>query len=154
MYILNYSKINTHEKKIDLIFWYANISYGHSDSKIILADIRALVASRWPYRILGIYWQSTSSTPRDTVFLAGTFLQDRNFPKCTQHKESFDQDATPFFALTSRESIENELSSYLQPVCLDSEADPLRWWREHEVAYPAQLIAQISLPSGRSRQNK
>ncbi|XP_051982562.1 zinc finger BED domain-containing protein 4-like [Xyrauchen texanus] len=50
----------------------------------------------------------------------------------------FVQDATPYSSsFTPRESIENELSSYLQSVCLESEADPLQWWQEHEVAYPA-----------------
>ncbi|KAL2081911.1 hypothetical protein ACEWY4_021729 [Coilia grayii] len=48
----------------------------------------------------------------------------------------FEQDATPS-AFSPRESIQNELSSYFQSVCLDSKADPLQWWREHEVAYPA-----------------
>lgn len=48
----------------------------------------------------------------------------------------FEQDASPS-NLTPRESIKNELSSYLQSLCLDSKADPLQWWREHQVAYPA-----------------
>lgn len=49
----------------------------------------------------------------------------------------FEQDATPSSVFSPRESIQNELSSYIQSVCLDSKADPLQWWQEHEVAYPA-----------------
>ena len=49
----------------------------------------------------------------------------------------FDKEETPSSAFTSRESIENELSSYLRSGCLDREANPLQWWREHEVAHPA-----------------
>ncbi|XP_050961369.1 uncharacterized protein LOC127162617 [Labeo rohita] len=50
----------------------------------------------------------------------------------------FVQDATPYSSsFTPRESIANELLSYLKSVCLESEADPLQWWQEHEVAYPA-----------------
>lgn len=39
--------------------------------------------------------------------------------------------------LTERETVEHELSSYLQSVCIESDADPLKWWKEHEVAFPA-----------------
>lgn len=62
-------------------------------------------------------------------------------PPITKKKKTlvsfFVQDATPYSSFTPRESIENELSSYLQSVCLESDADPLQWWQEHEVAYPA-----------------
>ncbi|XP_076734617.1 E3 SUMO-protein ligase ZBED1-like [Maylandia zebra] len=44
---------------------------------------------------------------------------------------------------TKREAIENEFSSYLLSVCVESDADPLKWWKEHEVAFPAlSLLAK------------
>jgi hypothetical protein len=39
--------------------------------------------------------------------------------------------------VTTREAVENELSSYLMAACIDSEANPLQWWKDHEVAFPA-----------------
>lgn len=33
-------------------------------------------------------------------------------------------------------SVACELESYLQLSYLDSEADPLKWWKEHEKIYP------------------
>ncbi|CAL9695097.1 unnamed protein product [Knipowitschia caucasica] len=39
--------------------------------------------------------------------------------------------------LTPRETIEHELSTYLQSICIESDADPLKWWKDHEVAFPA-----------------
>ena len=39
--------------------------------------------------------------------------------------------------VTTREAVENELSSYLTAACIDSEANPLQWWKDHEVAFPA-----------------
>ncbi|XP_076836729.1 E3 SUMO-protein ligase ZBED1-like [Brachyhypopomus gauderio] len=38
---------------------------------------------------------------------------------------------------THREAIESELSSYLLSVCVESDANPLKWWKEHAVTYPA-----------------
>ncbi|XP_070830824.1 E3 SUMO-protein ligase ZBED1-like [Chaetodon trifascialis] len=49
----------------------------------------------------------------------------------------FEQNITPSTAYAPREAIQNELSSYMQSVCLDSKADPLQWWQDHEAAYPA-----------------
>ncbi|KAL7824411.1 hypothetical protein SRHO_G00294770 [Serrasalmus rhombeus] len=49
----------------------------------------------------------------------------------------FQQSTTTSTTFTQREAIENEFSSYLLSVCLESDADPLKWWKEHEVAYPA-----------------
>nr|XP_014042140.1 unnamed protein product [Salmo salar] len=38
---------------------------------------------------------------------------------------------------TKREAIENELSSYLQSASVESDTDPLKWWKDHEVVFPA-----------------
>ncbi|KAL7832464.1 hypothetical protein SRHO_G00294820 [Serrasalmus rhombeus] len=46
----------------------------------------------------------------------------------------FQQSTTTSTTFTQREAIENEFSSYLLSVCLESDADPLKWWKEHEVA--------------------
>ncbi|XP_063763471.1 E3 SUMO-protein ligase ZBED1-like [Eleginops maclovinus] len=40
-------------------------------------------------------------------------------------------------APTKRGAIENELSSYLQSASVESDTDPLKWWKEHEVVFPA-----------------
>ncbi|XP_059916719.1 E3 SUMO-protein ligase ZBED1-like [Gadus macrocephalus] len=47
---------------------------------------------------------------------------------------SFFKKSTPSCTttVTTREAVENELSSYI-----DSEANPLQWWKDHEVAFPA-----------------
>ncbi|XP_049908073.1 E3 SUMO-protein ligase ZBED1-like isoform X3 [Epinephelus moara] len=38
--------------------------------------------------------------------------------------------------LSQRERIEKELSAYLQSVNVDSEANPLQWWNDHEEMFP------------------
>ncbi|XP_078019841.1 E3 SUMO-protein ligase ZBED1-like [Epinephelus lanceolatus] len=44
--------------------------------------------------------------------------------------------ATPSATLSQRERIEKELFAYLQSVSVDSEANPLQWWNEHEEMFP------------------
>lgn len=39
--------------------------------------------------------------------------------------------------LTQRQAVENELSSYLLSVTINSDANSLLWWKEHEMIYPA-----------------
>lgn len=48
---------------------------------------------------------------------------------------------------TKREAIENELSSYLQSASVESDTDPLKWWKDHEVVFPAlsHLAKKVSL---------
>lgn len=61
-------------------------------------------------------------------------------PPATKKKKSlasFFKHSTTTSTTLTREAIENELSSYLQSACVDSDADPLKWWKEHEVAFPA-----------------
>lgn len=43
---------------------------------------------------------------------------------------------------TSRASVELELSMYLQAPGPDSEADPLEWWKQHELNFP--LVARLA----------
>ncbi|XP_029602023.1 zinc finger BED domain-containing protein 1-like [Salmo trutta] len=58
---------------------------------------------------------------------------------------------------TKREAIENELSSYLQSASVESDTDPLKWWKDHEVVFPALshlakkylLVPATSSPSER-----
>lgn len=56
---------------------------------------------------------------------------------CDRESHFFKQSTGARSTLTLREVIENEVSSYLQSVCVESDADPLNWWKEHEVAFPA-----------------
>lgn len=37
---------------------------------------------------------------------------------------------------TQKHAVENELSSYLLSACLESNADPLKWWMNHEINFP------------------
>lgn len=62
-------------------------------------------------------------------------------PPATKKKKSlasfFKHDTVTSTTHIKRERIENELTSYLQSVSEESDADPLKWCREHEVAFPA-----------------
>lgn len=49
----------------------------------------------------------------------------------------FKQHTATTTAPIKREAIENELSSYLQSVSVDSDTDHLKWWKDHEVVFPA-----------------
>ena len=59
--------------------------------------------------------------------------------------------------LTQQEKIENELSNYLLSARVESDTDPLKWWKEHETVYPALshlakkylLVPATSSPSER-----
>nr|XP_023693139.1 zinc finger BED domain-containing protein 4-like isoform X1 [Paramormyrops kingsleyae] len=59
--------------------------------------------------------------------------------------------------LTRREVTEKELSSYLQSPNVESDTDPLKWWKEHETLFPALshlakkylLVPATSSPSER-----
>ncbi|XP_061571822.1 E3 SUMO-protein ligase ZBED1-like [Cololabis saira] len=44
--------------------------------------------------------------------------------------------ATPSATISQRERIEKELSAYLQSEIVDSEANPLQWWNNHEEMFP------------------
>ncbi|KAJ8369457.1 hypothetical protein SKAU_G00094850 [Synaphobranchus kaupii] len=60
-------------------------------------------------------------------------------------------------APTKKEAIQNELSSYLQSPSVESDTDPLKWWKDHEVVFPALshlakkylLVPATSSPSER-----
>ncbi|XP_074551526.1 E3 SUMO-protein ligase ZBED1-like [Halichoeres trimaculatus] len=69
----------------------------------------------------------------------------------------FKQRTATTTASTLREAIENELSSYLQSASVESDTDPLKWWKDHEVVFPALshlakkylLVPATSSPSER-----
>uniref|UniRef100_G3N6T0 HAT C-terminal dimerisation domain-containing protein n=2 Tax=Gasterosteus aculeatus TaxID=69293 RepID=G3N6T0_GASAC len=60
-------------------------------------------------------------------------------------------------APNKRGAIENELSSYLQSASVESDTDPLKWWKDHEVVFPGLsrlakkylLVPATSSPSER-----
>lgn len=67
---------------------------------------------------------------------------DQELPPKAKKKKSlasfFKQStATTSTTLTQREAIESELSSYLQSASVESDRDPLQWWKEHEDIFPA-----------------
>jgi len=43
---------------------------------------------------------------------------------------------TPQASMQLEQVVEAELSSYLMSPAIDSEEDPLAWWRIHKVSYP------------------
>lgn len=46
-------------------------------------------------------------------------------------------------AQTIRGTVENELSSYLQSANVESDTDPLKWWKDHEFLFPGlSLLAK------------
>ncbi|XP_069395198.1 E3 SUMO-protein ligase ZBED1-like [Paralichthys olivaceus] len=49
----------------------------------------------------------------------------------------FKQRTATTTAPTKRGAIENELSSYLQSASVESDTDPLKWWKDHECVFPA-----------------
>ncbi|XP_069388963.1 E3 SUMO-protein ligase ZBED1-like [Paralichthys olivaceus] len=49
----------------------------------------------------------------------------------------FKQRTATTTAPTKRGAIENELSSYLQSASVESDTDPLKWWKDHEFVFPA-----------------
>ena len=69
----------------------------------------------------------------------------------------FKQRTATTTAPTKRGAIENELSSYLQSASVESDTDPLKWWKEHAVVFPALshlakkylLVPATSSPSER-----
>ena len=69
----------------------------------------------------------------------------------------FKQRTATTTAPTKRGAIENELSSYLQSASVESDTDPLKWWKVHEVVFPALshlakkylLVPATSSPSER-----
>lgn len=52
---------------------------------------------------------------------------------------SFFEHSTPTTSTTrtQKDAVETELLSYLLSVCVESDADPLKWWRNHEANFPA-----------------
>ncbi len=67
--------------------------------------------------------------------------QEAAVPPAAKKKKSlasfFKQSTATNTTLTKKESIENELSSYLQSASIQSDADPLEGWKEHECVFPA-----------------
>ena len=50
---------------------------------------------------------------------------------------SFFEHGTPTSTTqTQTGAVENELSSYLLSLCVESNADPLKWWKNHEINFP------------------
>ncbi|CAM4494650.1 unnamed protein product [Leuciscus chuanchicus] len=58
-------------------------------------------------------------------------------PKAKRLASFFKQHTATTTAPTKREAIENELSSYLQSASVESDTDPLKWWKDHEVFFPS-----------------
>ncbi|CAI5682842.1 unnamed protein product [Oreochromis niloticus] len=71
------------------------------------------------------------SADREAAAVGHTAKKKRSLASFFQHSTATNT------GFTKREAIENEFSSYLLSVCVESDADPLKWWKEHEVAYPA-----------------
>ena len=46
--------------------------------------------------------------------------------------------------LSPRDKIKHEIDAYLKEQNLDTEGNPLEWWRSHESTYPPPLMARIS----------
>lgn len=82
-------------------------------------------------------------TDQGTAELAASLPQDATTvsqPEEPLRKKSlgsfFKTAATSSATLSQRELIEKELSAYLQSVNVDSEANPLQWWNDHEEMFP------------------
>ncbi|XP_048037844.1 E3 SUMO-protein ligase ZBED1-like [Megalobrama amblycephala] len=82
-------------------------------------------------------------TDQGTAELAASLPQDATTvsqPEEPLRKKSlgsfFKTAATSSATLSQRELIEKELSAYLQSVNVDSEANPLQWWKDHEEMFP------------------
>lgn len=69
----------------------------------------------------------------------------------------FKQQTAPATAQTTRGAVENELTSYLQSANVESDTDPLKWWKAHECLFPGLshlakkylLVPATSSPSER-----
>ncbi|KAJ8263828.1 hypothetical protein GJAV_G00141760 [Gymnothorax javanicus] len=69
----------------------------------------------------------------------------------------FKQRTATTTAPTKRGAFEKELSSYLQSASVESDTDPLKWWKDHDVVFPALshlakkylLVPATSSPSER-----
>lgn len=78
-------------------------------------------------------------------------------PKAKRLASFFKKRTATTTAPTKREAIENELSSYLQSASVESDTDPLKWWKDHEVFFPSLshlakkylLVPATSSPSER-----
>ncbi|XP_045905911.1 E3 SUMO-protein ligase ZBED1-like [Micropterus dolomieu] len=78
-------------------------------------------------------------------------------PKAKTLASFFKQRTATTTAPTKRGAIENELSSYLQSASVESDTDPLKCWKDHEVVFPAlshltkkyPLVPATSSPSER-----
>ncbi|CAM4568501.1 unnamed protein product [Leuciscus chuanchicus] len=69
-------------------------------------------------------------------------------PKAKRLASFFKQRTATTTAPTKREAIENELSSYLQSASVESDTDPLKWWKDHEVFFPSlSHLAKLSVPA-------
>ncbi|XP_013880075.1 zinc finger BED domain-containing protein 1 [Austrofundulus limnaeus] len=78
-----------------------------------------------------------SSTAHESADLQETAVAAAPAKKKKSLASFFQHNTTTITTFTQREAIESELSSYLFSVCVESDADPLKWWKEHEVVYPA-----------------
>ena len=70
--------------------------------------------------------QSSDAAPEKRRKTLGSLLRASPFQK-KQNEDS---------AATTDSIIQSEINSYLMTPILDSEADPLSWWREQKINYP------------------
>ena len=136
------------------IFEYLNSKYSERKNRDLL-DIASLLDTR--FRASYIAKEKLEGLKCTAVQEAEALLRDQggtshelpgpaaepqlDEPPAKKRKtlSSFFKKTTPSctITVTTREAVENELSSYLMAACIDSEANPLQWWKDHEVAMPA-----------------